>query len=202
MKRSIPDELVRRHLSRRRLLQAAGLAAAASPVFFGRGAATAQAATGSPLRLVCWPMMNGAESQFFYPGGQDAATLSMITEPIRKYAELATFIKGLRVDGSENHFAVRATYSGGAVANYDSPDPVVTSVDQLIANKIATDAPTPVKSVHLGVIPADSIQYYHNGRNKFFYAPKPVDYEANPVTAYDRLFGDATTPDPQPTSKD
>lgn len=147
-------------------------------------------------------MMNGAESQFFYPGGQDASVLSTITEPIRKYANLATFIKGLRVDGSENHFAVRATYSGGAVANYDSPDPNVTSVDQLIANKIAAEAATPLKSVHLGVIPADSIQYYHNGRNKFFYAPKPVDYEANPVTAYDRLFADAVTPDPQPSAKD
>ena len=202
MKRSNPDELVRRHLSRRRLLQAAGLSALAAPAFFAGGATPARAASGPPLRLVCWPMMNGAESQFFYPGGQDASVLSTITEPIRQYASLATFVKGLRVDGSETHFAVRATYSGGAVATDDSPDPNVTSVDQLIANKIAAEAPTPRKSVHLGVIPADSIQYYHNGRNKFFYAPQPVDYEANPVTAYDNLFGDATTPEPQPTEKD
>jgi hypothetical protein len=202
MKRSIPDELVKRHLTRRRLLQAAGLAAAASPAFLAGGGSPARAATGSPLRLVCWPMMNGAESQYFYPGGQDATVLSSITEPIRKYASLATFVKGLKVDGSENHFAVRATYSGGAAANYDSPDPVVTSVDQLIANKIMNEAPTAVKSVHLGVIPADSIQYYQNGRNKFFYAPKPVDYEANPVTAYDRLFGDSATMPPEPTAKD
>jgi hypothetical protein len=201
MKRSNmrPDELDRSRLSRRRLLQAAGLAAA-SPVFLGRGA-QAQAA-GLPLRLVCWPLMNGAEAEFFYPNGGDASALSTVTEPLRKYAQLATFVRGLKIDGAENHFAVRATYTGGSVSSYDSPDPTVKSVDQLIADSIAAKAPTPKKSVHLGVIPADSIQYYKQGRNKFFYSPTPVDYEANPVTAYDRLFGDSTTPVPKPMGVD
>jgi hypothetical protein len=193
-----PDELPRSLLSRRRLLQAAGLAAA-SPVFLG-GGAHAQAA-GQPLRLVCWPLMNGAESQFFYPNG-DASALSTVTEPLRKYANLTTFIRGLKIDGAENHFAVRATYTGGSVSSYDSPDPTVKSVDQLIADSIASKAATPKKSVHLGVIPADSIQYYKQGRNKFFYSPAPVDYEANPVTAYDRLFGDSVTPTPKPVGVD
>jgi hypothetical protein len=195
------DELVKRQLlSRRRLLQVAGLAAAASPAFLG-GGAHAQAA-GAPLRVVCWPLMNGAESNFFYPGGQDASVLSTITEPLRKHASLATFVKGLKVDGADNHFAVRATYSGGSVSSYDSPDPTLKSVDQLIADSLASKAASPLKSVHLGVIPADSLQYYHNGRNKFFYAPKPVDYEANPVTAYDNLFGDSQVNQPKPVGKD
>src|SRR4051794_32966113 len=90
MKRSLSklrqDELGSSRFSRRHLLQAAGLAAAA-PTFLGRDA-FAQAATGQPLRLVCWPLMNGAESQFFYPGGTDATVLSTITEPLRKYAGL------------------------------------------------------------------------------------------------------------------
>lgn len=204
MKRSFSqtraEELVRSQLSRRRLLQAAGLAAAAPVFLTGGGAVQAQAAA-APLRLVCWPLMNGAEAQYFYPGGSDASALSTITEPLRKYASLATFVRGLKVDGAENHFAVRATYSGGSVTSYDSPDPVVKSVDQLIADDIATKAATPLKSVHLGVIPADSIQYYKQGRNKFFYAPTPVDYEANPVTAFDRLFGGATT-QPKPVGGD
>lgn len=199
MKRSltnVPEALVKSQLSRRRLLQAAGLAAAA-PAFLARGGTVQAQAAGAPLRLVCWPMMNGAESQFFYPGGSDASQLSMITEPMRKYASLATFVRGLKIDGAENHFAVRATYSGGSVSSYDSPDPVLKSVDQLLADSIAAKSPTPQKSVHLGVIPADSIQYYKQGRNKFFYAPEPVDYEANPVTAYDRLFGSSmVTPKP------
>ncbi len=64
------------------------------------------------------------------------------------------------------------------------------SVDQLIADSIeASPTPTALKSLHLGVIPADTINYYQRvGRNTFFFAPRPVDYEANPVTAFDRVF--------------
>lgn len=202
MKRSLSaaEELVKRQLTRRRLLQAAGLAAAA-PAFLGAGGSLQAQSAGAPLRLVCWPLMNGAESQFFYPNGGDATALSEVTKPLSKYASLLTFIKGLKIDGAENHFAVRATYTGGSVSSYDSPDPTVKSVDQLIGDTIMGKAPTARKSVHLGVIPADSIQYYKQGRNKFFYAPKPVDYEANPVTAFDNLFGDATT-QPKPMGAD
>jgi hypothetical protein len=189
-----------RTVTRRQLLQAAGLAAA-GPALMGRalmGRDAMAAAAGPPLRLVCWPMMNGVEAQFFYPGGSDASVLSSVTEPMRKYASLATFIKSVNVSGSDNHYATRATYSGGAVPTYDSPDPNVKSVDQLIADSIATSAPTPLKSLHLGVIPADSIDYYKGSHSKMFYDPTPVDYEANPVTAYDRLFGTATAMPPKP----
>jgi hypothetical protein len=106
-------QLVQSQISRRRLLQAAGLAAAATPAFLGGGGPAVAQSAAAPLRLVCWPLMNGAEAQYFYPGGGDASVLSTITEPLRKYASLATFVRGLKVDGAENHFAVRATYSGG-----------------------------------------------------------------------------------------
>jgi hypothetical protein len=88
------------------------------------------------------------------------------------------------------------------VQSYDDADPTLKSVDQLLADSIAAKAPTAQKSVHLGVIPADSIQYYKQGRNKFFYSPTPVDYEANPVTAYDRLFGGAAAMPPKPMGAD
>ena len=172
-------------VSRRRLLKAAGAAAAAAPFLRGGIARAA----GSPMRLVCWPMMNGADAGAFYPGG-NATALSLITEPLRKYASLVTFIKGVNIAGSTNHYAVRSTYSGFPIADYSSPDPTVKSVDQLIADSIeASPTPTTLKSLHLGVIPADTINYYQRvGRNTFFFAPRPVDYEANPVTAFDRLF--------------
>jgi len=205
MKRSNSEsraqEFLKSQLSRRRLLQAAGLAAAAPAFLHGGGSVQAQAAA-SPLRLVCWPMMNGAEAQYFYPGGTDASALSTVTQPLGKYGSLATFVRGLKIDGAENHFAVRATYSGGSVSSYDSPDPTLKSIDQLLADSIAAKAPTAQKSVHLGVIPADSIQYYKQGRNKFFYSPTPVDYEANPVTAYDRFFGGAAAMPPKPMGAD
>ncbi len=174
-------------LSRRQWLKAAGAAAVASPLGRGR---SARAAGAPPLRLVLWPMMNGAESQYFWPNPGNFAALSTIMEPLKAYAQQLTFIRGVDIDGSVNHFAVRSMFSGFAVASYDTPDPTVKSADQVVADQIAGSAPTPMKSLHLGVIPADSINYYQRyGRSTFFFAPKPVDYEANPVTAFDRVFG-------------
>jgi hypothetical protein len=168
------------------VLQAAGAATAAAPLLGGR--ALAQAG-GPPLRLICWPLFNGAESGYFYPGGSDAATMSTITEPIRKWGSLITFIKGVNISGSVNHYAIRSMYSGGNVSSYTSPDPVLKSIDSLVADGIAKATNTAMKAVHLGVIPADDLQYYQRGQSKVFYEPTPVDYEANPVTAFDRLFG-------------
>jgi hypothetical protein len=176
-------------MSRRQWLRNAGLAAASVP--FLRGSRLAHAAGGSPQRLVCWPMMNGAEAGAFYPSG-NATSLSMITEPLRKYANLVTFIKGVDISGSSNHYAVRSSYSGFPIADYTSPDPTVKSVDQLVADAIEAQGAMPIKSLHLGAIPADTINYYQRiGRNTFFFAPRPVDYEANPVTAFDRTFAGA-----------
>jgi hypothetical protein len=173
-------------MTRRQLLRAAGTAAAASPFLNVRAKAYAQNGI-QPLRLICWPLMNGAESGYFYPKG-DPSMLSTITEPLRKWANLVTFIDDVNVSGAQNHQAIRATYSGGSVSSYTSPNPVLKSVDILIADKIMATAPTPLKALHIGVIPADSITYYQRGQNIFFFDQQPVDYEANPVTAFDRLY--------------
>jgi hypothetical protein len=186
--------------NRRQVLKAAGAAAAAAP-FLGMGA-RARAAGEPPLRLICWPLFNGAESGNFYPGGSDASVMSVITEPIRKWGGLITFIKGVGISGAENHQAIRSMYTGGSVSSYTSPDPTFKSVDSLIADSIMKVSPTPIAAVHLGVIPADDLQYYHRGQNKVFYDPTPVDYEANPVTAYDRLFGGGAAMGPKPIGAD
>jgi hypothetical protein len=185
--------------SRRQLLRAASVAAAASP-FAGRKA-FAQAG-GPPLRLICWPLFNGAEFGNFYPGGSEAAAMSTITEPIRKWGNLITFIKGIGISGSGNHQAIRSMYSGASIGSYTSPDQVIKSVDCLVAEGITKTLPSQVKKVHLGVIPADDLQYYHRGQSKVFYEGPPVDYEANPVTAYDRLFGGGAAPGPKPMGTD
>jgi hypothetical protein len=179
-----PPRPRRGQLDRRQLLQGAALGAATLPLWIRRSLA----AEVQPLRLICWPLFNGAEAGRFYPAGADAATLSGITEPIRKYASLTTFIKGVNISGSVNHYAIRSMYTGGNVSSYTSPDPTVPSIDQLIAQQIARTAPTPIKSLHLGAIPADSLNSYHKGQSMVFYAPARVDYEANPVTAFDRVF--------------
>jgi hypothetical protein len=126
--------------SRRRLLKAAGLVAASSPLLSLRRLAYAQAGV-TPLRLVCWPMMNGADAGRFYPSNMGA--MSVISAPIQAYSKYATFIRSINVSGSVNHYAVRSIYSGFPVANYESADPNVKSVDQLIADQIARTAPPP-----------------------------------------------------------
>ena len=124
-------------MSRRQWLQGAGLAATALPLV-GR---SARAQAAQPLRLICWPMFNGAEAGRFYPGGGDASALSGITEPLRKYANLVSFIRNVNISGSVNHYAIRSMYTGGNVSTYTSPNPTVASIDQLIANHLGPDRP-------------------------------------------------------------
>jgi hypothetical protein len=88
------------------------------------------------------------------------------------------------------------------VNDYLSPDPGVKSVDQVVADQFMASAPSSMRSLHLGVIPADSIQFDQlYGRSTFFFNPTPVHYEANPVTAFDAIFGglgSGGTPPPPP----
>ena len=60
------------------------------------------------------------------------------------------------------------------------------SIDQVVADHFAASAPSSVRSLHLGAIPADSIEFYQlYGRSTFFFNATPMHYEANPVTAFD-----------------
>jgi hypothetical protein len=144
-------------------------------------------------------MLNGAAHQYFWPSAGNLAALSMVTEPLKPYQRQLTFVKGVDIAGSFNHMAVRAIYTGAPIADYLSADPAVKSLDQVVADHFASAAPTRYRSLHLGVIPADSIDLYQRyGRSTFFFAPKPVDYEANPVAAFDRTFKGSTGPAPAP----
>ena len=177
-------------VTRRQLLTRAGLAAAGLPVLARSRAAHA---AGPPLRLILWPCMNGAEAGRFYPTNLTA--MSSITEPLKEFAAALTFVRGVDIAGSYNHFAVRSTFSGFPVSSYESEDPTAPSMDQVAADQFQATAPGKLRSLHLGVIPADSLAFYQRaGRSTFFFAPKPVDYEANPVTAYDRLFAAGAAP--------
>jgi hypothetical protein len=187
-------------VSRRRLLATAGTAAAALP-FLNRGGRVARAASGAPIRLVIWPALNGAEAGYFWPNPGNLTAMSQITAPLAPYQKQITFVRGVDIDGSYNHFAVRSMFTGFPIADYLSPDPTVQSVDQVVADYFQSKAPAMVKSMHLGAIPADALAYYQlYGRSTFFFSPKAVDYEANPVTAFDRFFKGGVAPAmPTPT---
>jgi hypothetical protein len=168
-----------------------GLAGAASLPFlkYATRPATA-AATSAPQRLILFPSMNGADRPYFWPNPGNLAAMSTITAPLAAYQSQMTFVDGLDIEGSYNHFAVRSMFTGFPINDYLSPDPTVKSVDQVVADHFAATAPTARRSLHLGAIPADSIDFYMlYGRSTFFFAPSPVNYEANPVTAFDQVFG-------------
>ncbi len=188
------------HLShgRRSFLRALGLGAAALPLgatlspFVRRAAAGGAAA---PARLVLFPGMNGADPAHFWPNPGRLSELSLVTSPLARWADRTTFVRGLDVAGSDNHFAVRSIFTGQPIASYDVPDPAVSSLDQLVA----AAQPAALRSLHLGVRPADSYEYYQlYGRSTLFFTPSgPVDYEASPVAAFDRAFaGRGVTPPP------
>jgi hypothetical protein len=185
-------------VTRRQLLTRTGAAAAAWPLL---GRRRASAAGGAPLRLILWPSLNGAEAQYFWPSPGNLGAMSAVTSPLAPYQKQITFVSGVNIEGSFNHMAVRSMFTGFPIADYASPDPTVKSLDQVVADYFAGSGATPMKSLHLGAIPADSLGLYQlYGRSTFFFSPKPVDYEANPVTAFDRIFkGGAAPPAPNPT---
>jgi hypothetical protein len=183
-------------LTRRQLIARAGTAAAGWQLSH-LGAARA---AGPPIRLIVFPLLNGADHRMFWPNPGNLSAMSLVTEPLAPYQSQLTFVRGIDVTGSFNHMAVRSMFTGAAVPDYLSPDPTVKSVDQVMADHVAATGATPLRSLHLGVIPADSIQLYQMyGRSTFFFAPRPVDYEANPVSAFDRTFrGGSAPPGPAP----
>jgi hypothetical protein len=133
------------------------------------------------------PSMNGCAPEYFWPSG---STMGLATEPLAPWRARMSFVRGLDIDGSYNHFAVRSMFTGAPINDYLAADPTVKSVDQVVADAFQAGAPSAMRSLHLGAVPADSIEFYQlYGRSTFFFNPTPVHYEANPVTAFDAIFG-------------
>src|SRR5579872_6514654 len=132
--------------SRRRLLAGAGAGLAAAALAWPARAAS----SGPPLRFIAWPMFNGAEDQYFLPSAGNLAAMSTVTAPLKNWQKQITFITGVNMSGSENHFAVRSMFSGADIADYTSPDPVAKSIDQLIGDQWMITSPSVMHSLHLG----------------------------------------------------
>jgi Protein of unknown function (DUF1552) len=202
---------MRKIFSRRNLLRA--LSAGVIPGGLAPRARPVQAQeTARPLRLVCFPMLNGAPTKgtyenigpnMFWP--ENFSALSRITDPLLAYSARLTFVRGLWIDGANNHQAIRSLFSGAVVDNYDVPaDVKLPSIDQVVARHLQSGPlRTKLDSLHLAASPADFIHLYKSGRSNFFFAESgALDYEANPVKAFDTLFGDAASVGPPPAAAD
>lgn len=166
-----------------------------------RGTRALAGPPGAPLRLVLWPMMNGADPAFFWPS---TGLASEVLAPLAPYERKTTLVRGIGIAGADNHQAVRATFSGQPISSYDAADPAVPSLDQVVAAHLERDSPSALASLHLGVRPADAYEFYQMyGRSTLFFSSSgPIDYEASPVAAYDRLFASTATPTPPSTTAD
>ena len=138
--------------SRRRLL--AGAAAAAGVGVPLLGARSTRAADERPSRLILMPLLNGVEHQYFWPGPAG----SVVTEPLAGFMDRLTFVRGLDMEGSWDHMAVRSMFTGAPINSYEAPDPQVRSLDQVVADHFESTAPAAHRSIHLGALPASSIE--------------------------------------------
>ncbi|MEE9386291.1 MAG: DUF1552 domain-containing protein [Nannocystaceae bacterium] len=185
--------------TRRQLLRHWGTGLASLPLLTASGTWSVSAAArglraSDPTRLILFPALNGVEDQYFWPQG---GNLPLAVEPLADFADQMMFVRGLDTAGSFNHMAIRSMFTGAPIADYASADPGVKSVDQVIADHFGDTSPSSLRSLHLGAIPASSIEYYQLfGRSTFFFNPEPVDYDANPVTAFDKIFGSLGAPPP------
>jgi len=183
-------------LTRRAILR--GILATGAASALTRSRIAGAVAGSAPQRLVLIPSLNGAPQDAFWPSG---ATFPDVTAPLQPWADQIQFVQGVDIAGAWDHMAVRSMFTGANISSYESPDPTTRSIDQVVASHLASIDPTARASVHLGARPAEHEAFYQAfGRSTFFFDPSPVDYEANPVTAYDDMFGrpDADQPDPEP----
>src|SRR5260370_35189922 len=103
MMRSLPRAA--RPLSRRRLLAGAGASLAAAALPFSARPRRAHGASAAPLRLIIWPMRNGAEGRFFLPSPGNLAALSTITERPNAQQDQITCLHGRNDSGTDQPFA-------------------------------------------------------------------------------------------------
>lgn len=140
----------------------------------------ARAQAMRPKRLITFFTPHGAPAEHFWPADATALTGSHILEPLAAFQSKLNVIRGLDYIGSNNHVAIK-----DVLTNQSGK-----SLDNVVADHLATQAP--VRALHLGVVPDYSHSFTVDGQLSF--DPSPVAHEADPVKAFDELFGVVAIP--------
>lgn len=187
-------------MQRRAFLQGSVASLAALP--FLQTGRTQAFAPGPPQRLVLFPSLNGTRDGVFWP--DEGGNLQLITEPLAPILPRVTFIRGLSIAGSANHYAIRSMFTGAPIASYADPEPAIASIDQLVAHALSErHGTTPTPTVHLGARPALHANAAFSGRQNIFRTTaEAVTVEANPVTAHDALWPSQVGTAPSPPAAD
>ncbi len=190
-------------LSRRAVLRQLGIGAGMLPIL--NSVPAFGAPLGYPKRLVIVVWSNGViESQFWPQGaGTDLAPMMFptITASLDPYKQDLLFINGLEFRncadngiGAFGHQTYATCFTGVKGTRFsDGGEPsakaISASIDQVIADAVATQVTLPVRSLHLGAMKGGNAPY-----NCCFYrgAGQPVAPEQSPSAAASKLFTGAT----------
>lgn len=186
----------RSNQSRRRFLRTAAAGALGLPLLQPLLRSASANPSAVPQRLVLFPSLNGTRHPDFWPGAD--GRLQSITSPLEPLRDKVTFVRGLAMSGSWDHFAIRSMFTGAPIRSYADPEPSVRSFDQIVADSFEAGGSSPLRSLHLGARPAQYLGAAFNGRQNIFRtASEAVRVRANPVDVYDELFA-AGEPPPAP----
>ncbi|MCA9653770.1 MAG: DUF1552 domain-containing protein [Myxococcales bacterium] len=166
--------------TRRSFLQMLGAAGVASPLALTLGR-NALAAPGDVKVMFVYVPDGVIPSQWHPTGGTTDFTLPSMSAPLEAVREHLVFVRGLKM------YAGGATHEGGVAKLLTGAGDV--SLDVFLGDQLG--GTTPHKSVQLGVA-----ANFQNGSGSVSYIGpgQPVAPDDNPLSAFDRLFGDLESP--------
>ncbi|MBN1238303.1 MAG: DUF1552 domain-containing protein [Gammaproteobacteria bacterium] len=208
--------LTKKHLSRRAVLQGAGVAVGLPLLDAMVPAATALAQTAAAPKLrvgffyiphgaIMWNTPHGPDMDHWTPSGAgENFRLSPIMEPLEPYKRYVTSFSNLENKAAQNsvHTLVPATWLSGV-----RPDPDATgarmaaTIDQIIANHIGQGTPLPSlevaseTTIQAAACTTGSGGCYYSSTLSFRNATSPLPMEFNPRKVFTRLFGEGDTPE-------
>lgn len=206
--------LTKKHLSRRTVLQGAGVALALPllDAMIPAGTALAKTAAAAKMRAGFFYLPHGAimgntsygpSMDNWTPSGAGADfKLSEILSPLEKYKKYVTSFGGLENAASSGsvHTINPATWLSAIRPNSDAPGAsMATTVDQLIAAKIGQETTLPSLEVasettlQVAACGGGSSRCYYSTTTSFRNANSPLPMEYNPRKVFLQLFGEGDT---------
>jgi hypothetical protein len=207
--------LTKKHLSRRSVLQGAGVSVALPLLDAMIPAATALAQTAAAPKLragffyiphgaIMWNTAYGAEMDHWTPSGTGKDfKLSHIMEPLENHKRYVTTFSNLENKASRNsvHSVNPATWLSGARPDLDAPGASMTpTIDQIIASRIGQDTALPSlevaseTTIQVAACSGGSGGCYYSSTLSFRNATSPLPMEFNPRKVFMQLFGEGDTP--------
>jgi len=208
--------LTRKHLSRRTVLQGAGVAVALPLLDAMIPAATALAKTAAAPQLrvgffyiphgaIMWNTAHGPAMDRWTPSGAgESFRLSHILEPLEPLKRYVISFANLENKANQNsvHALVPATWLSGVQPDLASPGANMSAtIDQIIAEHIGQQTPLPSleiaseTTIQAAACSAGRGGCYYSSTLSFRNATSPLPMEFNPRKVFARLFGEGDTPE-------